>query len=87
MAAKTIKSSNEAERSTPFNAFFEILMITSKTGNTIGKLKIAISVWLFLAFEAIADTIVIVNDNPIEPNSMTRRNKRTSSTGLPNTNA
>ena len=49
----------------------------------MGKPKIAMSVPLFDALEAILEIMVNVAENPIAPNSRLKINKDTSSTGFP----
>ncbi|MNL74417.1 hypothetical protein D3C87_2000540 [compost metagenome] len=58
MPSNRIISSVLTERSSPSMAFLDSFIIAINTGITTGKLKIAIKVALFPAFEAIADIIV-----------------------------
>jgi hypothetical protein len=60
-------------------------MTINNSGNTTGKLKIAIRDVLFAAFEAMPEFIVSIDANPMDPKSKFRINKVISLTGLPST--
>ena len=67
----------------PSIAFFETLIKVIKKGIRSGKLRMAIKVKLFPAFDAIADTIVKADDKPPLPTINTIKNIGKSCTGLP----
>jgi len=61
----------------------EIIRKKDKTGNRIGKDRIAVNVELLLVFEAIAETKVSVEAMARMPNSKTRLKSALFSKGLP----
>jgi hypothetical protein len=62
-------------KSNPSSAFLEMRIAISKIGIITGKLKIAISVALFPALEAIPLTMVKLAEKPTEPRIKFNRNK------------
>lgn len=68
LMAKRLKTlSALTDQSSPSMAFLEIRIAINKIGMITGKLKIAINVALFPAFEAIPETIVKLAEKPIAP--------------------
>ena len=67
------------------SAFADNLMSCSKIGKMVGKLKIAMSVALLLAFAAMPDINVNVIANPMLDNKMAIENCQISFTGFPAT--
>lgn len=69
----------------PSMALLEIFKSKSNIGIIMGKLSIAIRVLLLLAFDAMLETMVSVEENPIAPNNMVIKNRLLFTTGLPST--
>ena len=67
------------------SAFADNLMSCNKMGKMVGKLKMAMSVALLLAFAAMPDINVNVMAKPILDNKMAIENCQISFTGLPAT--
>ena len=70
--------------SNPSIAFLDTLINITSIGNKIGKLNIAIKAPLLLALDAMEETIVRLDEKPIEPSRIFKKNKEVSCTGLPN---
>ena len=68
----------------PSMAFLEILMSNRIIGMIIGNPRMAISVPLFEALDAMLEIIVNEVENPMEPKSRLIINRPISSTGFPN---
>ena len=66
--------------SNPSTAFFENFISTIKKGISSGKLSIAIKLKLDDAFEAIAETIVNIEEKPKLPSSKARKKNELSCT-------
>ncbi len=66
--------------SNPSTAFFENFISTIKKGISNGKLSIAIKLKLDDAFEAIAETIVNIEEKPKLPSSKARKKNELSCT-------
>jgi hypothetical protein len=66
--------------SNPSTAFFENFISTIKKGISSGKLSIAIKLKLDDAFEAIAETIVNIEEKPKLPRSKARKKNELSCT-------
>lgn len=83
IASKIKISSKLVFHSKPSIAFFESLMSIESIGSMIGKLKTAIKVEVFSAFEAIPATIVKVEEKPIAPSTTAVRYINKFCTGFP----
>ncbi len=83
MATNVMISCNEAEKSSPSMAFFDILIIIKSMGSITGNPRIAISVWLLLALAAMAEIIVSAKEKLIAANNKLAKNKAVSTIGLP----
>ena len=69
--------------SVPSIALFVALIIINKSGIIIGKLNTGINKLLFPPFEEIAESMVNVAANPMQPRTVTDMNKNKESIGLP----
>lgn len=78
MAESVVISSMLLLRANPSMEFLDILMSKRSIGIMIGKPRIAMSVPLFEAFDAILEIIVKVVEKPIDPKSRLTKNSQIS---------